>query len=267
MSSRLTPVPAKRRRSPLDDRLLEYATDREREIYVAVRDHGGSASLAAAATGETESTINKAMQRLRRRAGLGGWAPEAGLDRPAIPGFTYRRISTLSRNEHGEPQWQIQEPQRQRLYDAMREAADALVADLRGKIRPTPPPRDRDADLLAVYPIGDAHVGLYSWAAETGDDTNLERAEADLVTAMSQLVSVAPPAEQGLLVSVGDMNHADTSRNLTPQSGHPLDVDTRYAKVMSATLRTTRRMVDLGLRKHKRMHVILMGIAYAHIRF
>ena len=85
-----------------------------------------------------------------------------------------------------------------------------------------PAPEILNADLLTVYPMGDPHLGMYAWAAETGTDFDLEIAERNLTAATVRLVMASPPSEEALIVNVGDFFHGDTSANRTLRSGHGL---------------------------------------------
>lgn len=123
---------------------------------------------------------------------------------------------------------------------------------------PTLAPAALDSDLLAVYPLGDPHFGMYAWAAETGESFDLRIAEQRTVAAIDQLVASAPPAREAIVVSVGDTSHGDNSSNQTSKSHHTLDVDTRWGKVMRVIIRSLRRCVDKALTKHELVKVILV---------
>ncbi len=105
-------------------------------------------------------------------------------------------------------------------------------------------------DRMSNYPIGDGHFGMLAWGAETGNDFDLQIAERHLVEAMTQLVAIAPPTERALIANVGDFLHADGYASKTPASGHMLDTDTRWPKVLRVAIRVLVRMVDLALEKH-----------------
>lgn len=135
---------------------------------------------------------------------------------------------------------------------------DEIKAALKG-IKPLgkiPSPKNVDKDLLCVYPMGDPHLGQYSWAEETGDDYDLAIAEQLHVDAMDNLVSRAPFAAEALIVNIGDYLHANDHKSQTPQSHHSLDVDTRHRKVLSVATRVQERQIRRALQKHKRVTVI-----------
>lgn len=120
------------------------------------------------------------------------------------------------------------------------------------------PTQALDSDLLAVYPLGDPHFGMFAWGAETGEAFDLTIAEERTIAAIDQLVLAAPPAEEAIICSVGDTSHGDNQSNQTARSGHSLDVDTRWGKVMRVIIRSLRRATDLSLTKHARARVIIV---------
>lgn len=111
-------------------------------------------------------------------------------------------------------------------------------------------------DLMTVYPIGDHHVAMYSWAEETGADYDIKIADNLLTSAMAYLVENAPVSEQAVIVNVGDFFHVDNLKNETSRSGNTLDVDTRYAAMIRAGVKMLRTCVDTALEKHKAVKVI-----------
>jgi hypothetical protein len=137
------------------------------------------------------------------------------------------------------------------LRDAVLEIGDTMPRAVKVKA-----PKGVDADLLCVYPMGDPHLGMYAWAAETGADFDLQIAERELFAAVDHLVDIAPPARQALILNLGDFFHADSPENRTSRSGHALDVDTRWPKVLGVGIRLMRRIVDRTLEKHERVRVV-----------
>lgn len=117
------------------------------------------------------------------------------------------------------------------------------------------PPKTLD-NLLAVYPMGDPHIGMYAWSEETGQDFDLDIAKRNLIAATTHLVRCCPPAKHALVVNVGDFFHADNVENRTLRSGHSLDVDTRWAKVLRVGIRIMRACIEQALLHHEHVHVI-----------
>jgi len=105
-------------------------------------------------------------------------------------------------------------------------------------------------DTMTVYSIGDAHIGMLAWDKETGADNDLETVQADLLSAMSLLVSQSNPSEEAFIIDVGDWFHSDNHNNTTSNSGNHLDVDGRYPKVLQIGLDITIKLIDMALTKH-----------------
>ena len=84
---------------------------------------------------------------------------------------------------------------------------------------------------MSVYGLGDPHIGMQAWGAETGQDFDLKIAKRNTTAVVQRLVASAAPSAIGLLVLIGDNFHADDDRQVTPGHGHKVDVDTRAAKV------------------------------------
>lgn len=114
----------------------------------------------------------------------------------------------------------------------------------------------RRDDILAVYPLGDPHIGLLASLAETGERFDLYRGEKLLRQAITRLVASAPPCEEALLISLGDFFHSDLMDNVTQRSKHPLDVSHRWHEVLEVGMMAFTECVELCLRKHGRVKVI-----------
>lgn len=195
----------------------------------------------------------RAVARLKARQGD---SPEHGMTRTVPDGYHVRGISTLY-NADGEisAQWVKSAIDKDHALQALMDAVQTLAEPFKGLADPVALPGDLDDDLLAVYPLGDPHFGLYAWADEAGEHFDLEIAERDLVTAIDALVGHAPPAKQALIVSLGDMGHSD-GNNAATTAGTRVDVDTRWPKVFAVMVRAMRRCITRALEKHARVRVI-----------
>lgn len=186
----------------------------------------------------------------------GDVVPDSGTF-PAPAGMFVRSTSTLIDGQTGATklQWvksdKIKEAETQQLIAAIRGAfIDAP------KIERIPAPEITRDDLITMYPMGDPHLGMYAWAEETGTDFDLDIAERNLTEAVRRLVAASPPSKYGLIANVGDFFHGDTSANRTLRSGHVLDVDTRWAKVLRIGVRTMRTCIETALERHEIVYVV-----------
>lgn len=117
------------------------------------------------------------------------------------------------------------------------------------------PPEETNADLCNYYPIVDPHIGSMSHGRETGESNDLKIGIARVGGTLQRLIGESPPADTGVILNTGDFFHADDQRNVTPASGHQLDVDGRSHKVKWAGVNMLRTTIDLALQRHKRVIV------------
>lgn len=112
----------------------------------------------------------------------------------------------------------------------MREAFEGM--------EPAPPvvaPEQVLADLCAVVPLMDAHLGMLAWGRETGaEDYDVRLALQDMRHAFAKVLALTPRAARGVLIIGGDFFHADDNRSETPANRHKLDVDGRFFRVLDA---------------------------------
>src|SRR5262249_31968355 len=58
------------------------------------------------------------------------------------------------------------------------------------------------------------------------------------------------PSDTAIILNLGDFFHSDSNENRTRRSGNPLDVDTRYAKVLHTGVALLCWVVDKALGRH-----------------
>lgn len=253
----------------IDPALRQWATPRQIE-YLDALDRTGSLRAAAVACGVSHDQARRSIYRLKASAAKHGYSPEHDMTRPVPDGFVVKGVSTYYNSEgKAAGQWVKSALREERSEAVIREFTDWLAEHgAKGLCPPTASPSHCDGDLLAVYPMGDPHFGMYAWAAEAGEDFDLDEAERVTCRAVDRLVNAAPAAATGLLLNLGDMFHADDSTNLTPGHGNQLDVDTRYGKVAQVGLRALIYCVRRLLEKHEKVHVWNMpGNHDPHISF
>ena len=250
-------------RSDLDS-LLPWATPAERQAVELLKIHGTHAAVARE-LGVTKQAIDARIANLKKRAARSGWSPEHDMEHPAPAGFHVKGVSTLYVTDEltGEArisqQWVKTKSDGEHRLEMLAAAIETLVEPIRGLHSPTPAPIDLANDLLAVYPIGDPHFGMHAWAEECGDSFDLKIAERLLVGAVEHLVELArrgaPAAETALIILAGDTFHADNKDAKTARSGHALDVDTRWAKVLGVVVQCFVWMIKRALDVHAKVLV------------
>lgn len=142
------------------------------------------------------------------------------------------------------------------VAERIREALEGMEA-----AEPVSPPESVMADLCAVYPLMDAHVGMLAWGRETGSqDYDLDHAAQDMRHAFAKVLALTPAAEQAVLLIGGDFFHADDNRAETPANRHKLDVDGRFWKVLDVGIGIIAETVHKLLQKHAKVMVrVLRG--------
>lgn len=171
-------------------------------------------------------------------------------------GFDVSGVSTLY-NGDGElvAQWVKSRAKAETIAEAIRQ----YVAELADSVKPrkaVKPPRTTNADLMAVYPIGDHHFGMYADVGIAGDKYDLERAKSVLAEAVDFLVDNAPAAETAILANLGDFLHCDDSTNRTRRSGHELDISGYYYQACRAAAFTLSHAAERLLKKHKHVRIV-----------
>lgn len=184
---------------------------------------------------------------------------------PDIPaGHRVKGVSTyLNAEGQAVAQWvktTEDRDQREEHIRALLDAMPALLEPIKGQADTIPSPTYVDPGLANVMVVGDHHLAMYAWAEDAGDDWDLGIAESTFCDAVQHLMSVAPSAEQAVLLSLGDFFHGDSAVGFdrTPRSGNPLDTDGRLPKILRAGLRMLRYAVDAALETHERVHLVCL---------
>lgn len=188
---------------------------------------------------------------------LHGFNPKHDLNHVVPAPLVLRGTSTLY-NKGGEVQLQWVKTKLDDLQAeaAMRAAVEALAENI-PKAPPAPSPTHTLDKLCNLYTLTDCHIGMKAWAPETGDDWDLEIAEKTLNGAIDYLVDAAPPAHTGIVNQLGDWLHFDSLQAITPTSGHLLDADSRFSKVVKVGTRILRHAIDKALERHERVIVLI----------
>jgi len=120
-----------------------------------------------------------------------------------------------------------------------------------------PQPETFDIDLLTLYPLPDAHIGMYAYGEETGENYSADIAEQRILSGMGQCLAASPPSGEAVIVAMGDLLHANDQTNQTPASKHQLDVDTRHFRNLDIAITTLASSVEAALKKHNKVNVVV----------
>lgn len=232
--------------------------EQKRQAVDAVERYGSipGAWAALTATGELDGLSENAF-RHRYRMGV-----KAGLDEKIVTaapsGHAIKGVSTLYDAEGNiSAQWvktKADEPSIDEIAEQLRDALAGLPS-----VPTIPPPGTVDSDLITVYAIADAHIGMRAWSRETGESYDVDIAVTRLVDWVGRLVASSPASKEAIILDVGDLMHMDDGTNQTPASKHVLDVDGRYFRTLDMTITAMAAAVEAALVKHETVHVVIIA--------
>lgn len=235
--------------SGLSDELCKAAFD-------AYEQHGGNATRAAQSLGLSRSTFRDRLRTAQMRARSDELAAHIVKPDPVIDGFGVSKVSTLYGPDGDvKAQWVQQKPEAVERQALFVQHIEALCEQIKGIAPLQPIPAFTNAELLAVYPIGDHHYGMLADKRETGDDWDCKIASTILDAAVGHLSHSIPQADEALLINVGDFYHADNSDGETRQSGNKLDMDTRWDNILEGGAFALIRAVERLLERHRIVRV------------
>ena len=234
------------------DALLPFATEIERKHMEAILQYG-SASAAARALNMSDTTLGRAVVRVRKRAALQGHSPKHDMVHTVPNPFIVKGVSTYyNRDGVAAGQW-VKSTLDQDAYQAALQAmADGISAGIE-PLAPIKPPTHTNSDLLTVYPLGDPHSGLYSWIKETGQAFDLAEYERINTLAIDAIMAGSPRSETALYIDLGDTTHASDDKKRTPSSGHYLDVSGRICEAIESSFKLKAYHIDRLLEHHEKV--------------
>ena len=218
-----------------------------------------SYTKAAIKSGTDVGTLGRTIRACKKRAAQFERAEHTGTSQP--DGYAIKGTSSLvdyRENPEGETilQWVKTDRDRERQLELMREAITAMCDDI-PRLPAIKSPKMTNSNLLNLYVITDYHFGMLSWAEETGEDWDVSIAENLLIRWFEAAIASSPDAETGVLCNLGDLVHIDGLESITPTGHNLLDSDTRFAKIVRVVIRCIRRVVDMLLHKHRKLHIIM----------
>tara|TARA_R110000796_G_scaffold22916_3_gene65947 strand:+ start:6867 stop:7988 length:1122 start_codon:yes stop_codon:yes gene_type:complete len=218
------------------------------EAYIEAGSYRGAARL----IGKAESTVRSILKRLERRGEVPWRSPAPNPNHLAV------KSSTVQYNGKGEviQEWRRQFPQAEMMQDIV----DGLCAQAKGKGKASKiKKRKHGNDVLFEIDLFDAHVGMYADEKETLDsDYNCDIAAQRMVEATTALAARATNPDKCVVVFGGDMLHVDNRSNQTPASGHVLDADGRYHRIVNYIIAACTKCVDIAARIAPEVEIVVL---------
>ena len=237
--------------------LLQFcSTKKQNDAVRLVLEDGLSQNEAAVVMNMTRSSLKEHLRAVRNKAKRQGYSPENDWLHPVPDGHKIKGVSTFY-DEDGNPvrQWVKSQTDEQRQFEILIERLEAAQEGL-PRFKPAAAPKSTDSDLLTLVTITDFHLGMYAYEAETGDDWDMKIARDVFLNSINDMIKASPKSGTGVLCQLGDFLHWDGILSVTPQSGHILDADTRYRKLVEMAMSVMTEAVTMMLRKFEKVVVI-----------
>jgi hypothetical protein len=233
-------------------------TPRQREIYEAVQRLGSKTAAAK------ELQIDKHYVR-RAYATAEAWLNAdagvvAALESTGLSTETgkhgWRRVQNKETGSWDSVFWKSENAQDELTpwADLFKEALGDVPPPL-----PVPMPDNVAHDLLPRYLVADVHFGMRAWKDEAGEEYSIEIAARRMAEASAMLIHAAPYTDRAIILNLGDTLHQNDSKNMTPASGHILDVDGRFGQAAMAAVRAHVSMIETAKAKHKTIDVVVLA--------
>jgi len=241
----------------MDHPLLEFcSTEKQLKCVRLCLVEGLSQAEAAKKIGVTRNAVKNVLVGIRQKAQVRGYSREHDWVHPVPDGHKIKGVSTFY-DEDGRPvrQWVKSQTDEKRQFEILVERIEAAQSNLK-RFKTTPAPKVSDENLLTLLTITDFHLGMYAYEAETGDDWDVNIARDVFLNSISDIIKASPRSGIGMLCQLGDFLHWDGILSVTPQSGHILDADTRYGKLVDLAMSVMTEAVEMMLRKFDKVLVV-----------
>jgi len=153
-------------------------------------------------------------------------------------------------------EWYKTDRDKQAQLEALREAAEALKDDIPA-VPPIPKPKNVYTELMNLFVLTDAHIGMLAWGEEAGEDWDTSMAQEMILRFFAEAIHRAPTARRAVFAQMGDFLHYDGLDAVTPTSRNQLDTDTRFAKLVRTGIHVTREIIEMMLAKYQHVDVIM----------
>jgi hypothetical protein len=214
----------------------------------------GSVSEAARQAGTPRPTFQNRLKRAMA-AFPAGSELRTELDARIADGFELRGYSQFTKTQAGEPIWLKTRAAERDYFAGIQKAIEQVAATATPDIPPAP--SEPQTDIVPWLQIGDAHIGMLASERETGANFDIAIGEREICAAAAALIDDAPPCKRMVINDLGDGTHYETFKAETEASGHRVDQDTRYWKMIEAYVRITKFIIERAMAKAETVDYIV----------
>jgi hypothetical protein len=243
---------------PIDPKLIEYAaTDRQREVLESLLETGSKRETARQ-LGLQPQHVRRVLRGAETEAAKRGYSPQHNITHPLPEHLMLTGTSTLVDHATGDirMQWYKSGVDRHQMREMVVAAANAIASTL-PKEKPIAAPNLVLDDFLSCYVVTDFHMGALAWGVETGDDWDTQIAEETIYNWAVQAMQLTPKSRRAVFAQLGDFLHYDSLESITPTAKNILESDSRFPKIVEATVRALRRVIRLMLSHHEEVIVLM----------
>ena len=240
----------------IDVKLKSFASETQGRYLDAINEHG-SINKASRALGVNVSTVSRSLDRLRKSAAIRGYSPSHDWTNPVPETHVAKGVSTYYDADGSKAGQWVKADLKQEAYNDMVKGAIEAFLENAPRLDVPDAPLDAQDDIIPWIQIGDAHIGMLAHAAEVGENFDLKIAERELCCAIGALIDELPPCKRVVINDLGDFTHYDNMAAVTAASGHALDADGRFPKMIRAYVRIMRFVVEKALTKSEHVDVII----------
>jgi len=231
---------------PLEYLRIHCATDQQEQKLNAYIKHGTWAGAARELKCD-ESAVRRSVERLTTRATMCAQGPHFA-DPNGIP----RPLRLKGTSTYKDGQW-IKTDVDRMLYEQMQqEFAETFFRDSYAPldVNKWEGSTSNDED-IPWFQIGDAHLGMLAYYKEVGQNFDLDIAAREITAAFMHLMDKAPKSKRCVINDLGDFTHYENFKSETEHSGHRLDADGRFPKMISVVSAVVRGFIQAALTKYE----------------
>jgi hypothetical protein len=233
-----------------------YCTVRQLEVLEAYEANDCNIEATARALGFHRKSVTDALDAVLRKAALQGLSPVEDAKGLAPETHIVRGKSMHYTEGKLDQVWVKTHVKAEEILAQIKDAISAFLMDV-PQLPIAPAPLDVQTEIVPWIQIGDAHLGMLAHLAETNENFDLKIAERELLAAIFQLVDEMPPCERLVINDLGDFTHYENMAGETEASGHKLDYDGRFPRMIVVYSRVMRAIVERALTKAQHVDVIV----------
>ncbi len=240
-------------------KLIPYANARQTELINALYKHG-SFKKAEEALGYSCKNFSRNLKQIEKQAALKNAALHYNNPEHTPDPYFLKGVSTYHAKdpETGRPAFWSKTQLSQEQFDKMlQEHVDLFFSTIPKIKSPKLNVKKLNKEIIPWFQIGDAHLGMLAHEAETGGNFDLKIAVTELMSAFQILFDECQTGERCVINDLGDFTHYENFSGTTEASGHALDYDGRFPKMIDYYIPLMRYILNTALTKFKHVDVII----------